>query len=235
MERERVENHLGKTTPSSPDRDLNLELPILGGRAQHDKRVSQLRHRGGALANETIILKQMPVKQLNRHRENSARLVAFIFMVTKTLSRAREDYIGILQDYSDRSTLGHSNLDAFLEEYSPAVPSFGGANIQTNKKEKRRQKPVQFMIWLELRANQFVALLQHINIKRLSHSPSWPQLTHLSKTVTPQQITALPNIRMKRGPRFISRRQCRLRPQEEKKKSDIRELTVLYRPRSSNS
>nr|CAD7457771.1 unnamed protein product [Timema tahoe] len=43
----RVENHLGKTTPSSPDRDSNLDLPVLGGRAQHDKRVSQLRHRGG--------------------------------------------------------------------------------------------------------------------------------------------------------------------------------------------
>nr|CAD7399739.1 unnamed protein product [Timema cristinae] len=34
----RVENHLGKTTPSSPNRDLNLDLPVLGGRAQHDKR-----------------------------------------------------------------------------------------------------------------------------------------------------------------------------------------------------
>nr|CAD7577064.1 unnamed protein product [Timema californicum] len=43
----RVENHLGKTTPSSPNRDSNLDLPILGGRAQHDKRDSQLRHRGG--------------------------------------------------------------------------------------------------------------------------------------------------------------------------------------------
>nr|CAD7403298.1 unnamed protein product [Timema cristinae] len=43
----RVENHLGKTTPSSPDRDSNLDLPVLSGRAQHDKRVSQLRHRGG--------------------------------------------------------------------------------------------------------------------------------------------------------------------------------------------
>ncbi|CAG2060631.1 unnamed protein product [Timema podura] len=29
----RVENHLGKTTPSSPDRDSNLDLPVLGGRA----------------------------------------------------------------------------------------------------------------------------------------------------------------------------------------------------------
>nr|CAD7569016.1 unnamed protein product [Timema californicum] len=33
-----VENHLGKTTPSSPDRDSNLDLPVLGGRAQHDSR-----------------------------------------------------------------------------------------------------------------------------------------------------------------------------------------------------
>nr|CAD7264683.1 unnamed protein product [Timema shepardi] len=43
----RVENHLGKTTPSSPDRDSNLDLPVLSSRAQHDKRVRQLRHRGG--------------------------------------------------------------------------------------------------------------------------------------------------------------------------------------------
>nr|CAD7263298.1 unnamed protein product [Timema shepardi] len=32
----RVENHLGKTIPSSPDRDSNLDLPILSSRAQHD-------------------------------------------------------------------------------------------------------------------------------------------------------------------------------------------------------
>nr|CAD7394298.1 unnamed protein product [Timema cristinae] len=32
----RVENHLGKTTPSSPDRDLNLDIPVLSSRAQHD-------------------------------------------------------------------------------------------------------------------------------------------------------------------------------------------------------
>nr|CAD7438082.1 unnamed protein product [Timema bartmani] len=43
----RVENHLGKTSPSSPDRDSNLDLPVLGGLTQHDWRVSQLRHRGG--------------------------------------------------------------------------------------------------------------------------------------------------------------------------------------------
>nr|CAD7570519.1 unnamed protein product [Timema californicum] len=43
----RVENHLGKSTLSSPDRDSNLDFPVLTSRAQHDKRVSQLRHRGG--------------------------------------------------------------------------------------------------------------------------------------------------------------------------------------------
>nr|CAD7571048.1 unnamed protein product [Timema californicum] len=43
----RVENHLGKTTPSSPDKDSNPDLLVLGSRAQHDKRDSQLLHRGG--------------------------------------------------------------------------------------------------------------------------------------------------------------------------------------------
>nr|CAD7394950.1 unnamed protein product [Timema cristinae] len=33
----RVENRLGKTTPSSPDRDSNLDLPVLSSRAQSDK------------------------------------------------------------------------------------------------------------------------------------------------------------------------------------------------------
>nr|CAD7256585.1 unnamed protein product [Timema shepardi] len=45
-----VETHLGKTTPSSPDRDSNLDLPVISSRAQHDKRVSQLRHRGLRMA-----------------------------------------------------------------------------------------------------------------------------------------------------------------------------------------
>nr|CAD7410679.1 unnamed protein product [Timema cristinae] len=35
-----VENHLGKTTLSSPDRDSNLDLPVLSSRAQHDKRLA---------------------------------------------------------------------------------------------------------------------------------------------------------------------------------------------------
>nr|CAD7419359.1 unnamed protein product [Timema poppensis] len=32
----RVENHSGKATPSSPERDSNLDLPVLGGLVQHE-------------------------------------------------------------------------------------------------------------------------------------------------------------------------------------------------------
>nr|CAD7400163.1 unnamed protein product [Timema cristinae] len=38
----RVESHLGKNTPSSPDRDSNLDLPVLSSRAQHDERVREV-------------------------------------------------------------------------------------------------------------------------------------------------------------------------------------------------
>nr|CAD7393950.1 unnamed protein product [Timema cristinae] len=36
----RVENRLGKNSPSSPDRDSNLDLAILSSRAQHDKHIN---------------------------------------------------------------------------------------------------------------------------------------------------------------------------------------------------
>nr|CAD7399321.1 unnamed protein product [Timema poppensis] len=61
----RVENHLGKTTPSSPDRDSNLDLLVLGSRAQHDKRVSQLRHRVHPTEIRTSISPSSVVEQLN--------------------------------------------------------------------------------------------------------------------------------------------------------------------------
>nr|CAD7257700.1 unnamed protein product [Timema shepardi] len=51
----RVENHLGKTPPSSPDRDSSLDLPVLSSRALHDKRVSQLRHQGGLSLEEVYL------------------------------------------------------------------------------------------------------------------------------------------------------------------------------------
>nr|CAD7393566.1 unnamed protein product [Timema cristinae] len=35
---ERMDSHLGKTTPSTPDQDLDLDLPVLSSQAKHDKR-----------------------------------------------------------------------------------------------------------------------------------------------------------------------------------------------------
>nr|CAD7260803.1 unnamed protein product [Timema shepardi] len=49
----RVENHLGKTTPSSPDRDSNLDLPVLSSRAQHDKRFLRVHRRYKTQRHET--------------------------------------------------------------------------------------------------------------------------------------------------------------------------------------
>nr|CAD7445340.1 unnamed protein product [Timema bartmani] len=57
----RVEIHLGKTTPSSPNRDSNLDLLVLCGLAQHDWRVSQLRHRGGYLREKQGGVMNLPV------------------------------------------------------------------------------------------------------------------------------------------------------------------------------
>nr|CAD7193561.1 unnamed protein product [Timema douglasi] len=58
----RVENHLGKTYPSSPDRDSNLDLPVLSSRAQHDKRISQLRHRDDKQIADLWLLNSCTVK-----------------------------------------------------------------------------------------------------------------------------------------------------------------------------
>nr|CAD7197698.1 unnamed protein product [Timema douglasi] len=70
---ENQENHLGKTTPSSPDRDSNLDLPVLSSRAQHDKRVNQLRHRGG-------YQKLIPTKMT---KEDELDLPEFVFVNTE--------------------------------------------------------------------------------------------------------------------------------------------------------
>nr|CAD7569548.1 unnamed protein product [Timema californicum] len=50
----RVENHLGKTTPSSPDRDSNLDLPVLSSQAQHDKHIRDM-NSSGLLPNISMI------------------------------------------------------------------------------------------------------------------------------------------------------------------------------------
>nr|CAD7427680.1 unnamed protein product [Timema monikensis] len=74
----RVENHLGKTTPSSPNRDSNLDLPVLSSRAQHDERVSQLRHRGGRFRCKINVprgrLEPLPAPPLSTPRDKLAEI-----------------------------------------------------------------------------------------------------------------------------------------------------------------
>nr|CAD7567797.1 unnamed protein product [Timema californicum] len=74
----RVENHLGKTTPNSSDRDSNLDLPVLSSRAQHDKRVSQLCHRcGTALPGKTMLQQVQGLVKIHQsmHQVPSYRLL----------------------------------------------------------------------------------------------------------------------------------------------------------------
>nr|CAD7423676.1 unnamed protein product [Timema monikensis] len=80
-----MENRLGKTTLSSPDRDSNLDLPFLGGRAQRDKRVSQLRHRVGYDCDLERVLCFQP------HHKGKYLLEH----VCKQLNLAEKDYFGL--------------------------------------------------------------------------------------------------------------------------------------------
>nr|CAD7405660.1 unnamed protein product [Timema cristinae] len=90
----RVENHLGKTTLSSPDRDSNLNIPVLSSRDQHDKRVSQLRHRGGVkYQNHYINTKNtpqltLPVRATRIFVEEEKNILARCF--TKIVNDTRE-------------------------------------------------------------------------------------------------------------------------------------------------
>nr|CAD7409709.1 unnamed protein product [Timema poppensis] len=73
----RVENHLGKTTPSSPDRDSNLNLPVLSSRAQHDKRA----YACFRLLVAVFLLKQKyekPISEELDHNKLTVPLVPFV-------------------------------------------------------------------------------------------------------------------------------------------------------------
>nr|CAD7407638.1 unnamed protein product [Timema cristinae] len=66
----RVENHLGKTTPSSPDRDSNLDLPVLSSRAQHDKRLANY-------ATEAFFFMYAEGDEITREQFNELLLAAY--------------------------------------------------------------------------------------------------------------------------------------------------------------
>nr|CAD7426997.1 unnamed protein product [Timema monikensis] len=134
----RVENHLVKTIPSSPDRDSNLDLPVLSSRSQHDKRVSQLRHRGrDALLCCTAVkrifsqhtmrqqterkYRQLPEvqnKKVERKRKEdyrTNRLMAEIF--TRLLSPTQDWFI----DVGSSSLVQHIVQDWFIDVGSSSL------------------------------------------------------------------------------------------------------------------
>nr|CAD7574480.1 unnamed protein product [Timema californicum] len=99
----RVENHLGKTTPSSPDRDSNLDLPnldlpVLSSRAaQHDKRKKAMESINSRLA---LVMKSgkfvLGYKQtLKTLRQGKAKLV-IIANNTPPLRKSEIEYYAML-------------------------------------------------------------------------------------------------------------------------------------------
>nr|CAD7569484.1 unnamed protein product [Timema californicum] len=91
----RVENHLGKTTPSSPDRDSNLDLHVLSSLAQHDKRVGQLRHRGGTRSQRFghDSLQQRGIRQHGRNSDSPVGHTNGIHVVIDYQHRTTRDLV----------------------------------------------------------------------------------------------------------------------------------------------
>nr|CAD7427008.1 unnamed protein product [Timema monikensis] len=116
----RVENHLGKTTPSSPDRDSNLDLPVLSSRAQHDKRISQLRHRGGG---DLFIVVHQDI----------GFILTVAFIVTVQAGAIPKDYT----EHTDPGGFTPSS-DPSNRNSSPRLPDSTGSIVNVNNKHGNR-------------------------------------------------------------------------------------------------
>nr|CAD7428748.1 unnamed protein product [Timema monikensis] len=125
----RVEHHLGKTTPSSPELDSNLDLPILGSLAQHETR---------ALANYAT--KNVTCTSLLRILTMEKSIS---FATTGSLIKSEEDLIcglrvprlkGSLRIAGDPSDRGGNIVLRLKELDSPVRISPGTKNITLARK-----------------------------------------------------------------------------------------------------
>ncbi|CAG2056041.1 unnamed protein product [Timema podura] len=88
----RMENHIGKTTPSSPERDSNTDLPVLGNLAQHIS---------SALANHATKLKLWYRFQNNYGLDNYTCLIYLALGISLILNLTNIVYLPIYSPQVD--------------------------------------------------------------------------------------------------------------------------------------
>nr|CAD7403306.1 unnamed protein product [Timema cristinae] len=103
----RVESHLGKTTLSSPDRDLNLDLPVLSSLAQHDKRLANALVMLSSTAEDgeieiristiTCDFEATPALQLKAFRQKGEKVEVSHYRVNVNRFRARLNIICVTE------------------------------------------------------------------------------------------------------------------------------------------
>nr|CAD7571905.1 unnamed protein product [Timema californicum] len=135
----RVENHLGKP-PSSPDRDSNLDLLVLSGRAQHDKR----------LANALVVLSstaedgeiEVRISVGNPHAEDSEDEDYIHIGSAVKLPTLKENFMEMVRELRERKTRWIPSFHKSPDN-DEALPTSGGtdtsapnpANLSNGTKE----------------------------------------------------------------------------------------------------
>nr|CAD7427973.1 unnamed protein product [Timema monikensis] len=137
----RVENHLGKTTPSSPDRDSNLNLPVLSSRAQHDKQAitQQIRNLNLMEYQSKILLQKNGVAvQKFKMIENADEVDDNLknFKVDEYVIKAQILAGGRGLGYFDNGFKGGVHITKDLGKVSSIVESMIGHNLITKQTSK---------------------------------------------------------------------------------------------------
>nr|CAD7201044.1 unnamed protein product [Timema douglasi] len=152
----RVENHLGKTTLSSPDRDSNLDLPVLSSRAQHDKRragqavlVSGFHLDGTRLLIYTLLFR---FSAMNILRSNESTRKRAVNLVSHAYSSICADdlaaFVGMPADRAVSAVVEQGwNFDAATRAMTPIQPESKPTHITSS--EDQLYKLTDFVSFLE--------------------------------------------------------------------------------------
>nr|CAD7573271.1 unnamed protein product [Timema californicum] len=128
----RVENHLEKTTPSSPDRDSNLYLPVLSSRAQHEKRIELVRDmpvpHGTELfqfADDTALLAQSPDAKVVWAKLTFALRGLLAYLRTRSLTIQPAKTQAVLFTRRGTGPLQPLRVEGTAVQWSPSVRWLG--------------------------------------------------------------------------------------------------------------